>query len=122
MLDSERTGRQVWVSLIVSSPKDAPAILLDLVEWTYANGRSGWDIEREVVINPDGSIRSKRPVPGNEYTLTELGPGTDPIELIARGTMVAITSEEFDRHWDTPWPPRRGWAERLQSWLRARPT
>jgi hypothetical protein len=105
---------------VSSIDPDASAILLDLVEWTYANGRSGWNIEREVVIDPDGSIRSKAPVPGNEYTETELDPGTDPIELIAGGTMMAITSEEFDRHWDTPMPPHRGWGERLLSWLRAR--
>ena len=90
--------------------------LLDLVEWDYSNGRSGWDNEREVVLRADGTVRSKAPTEGDRYATADMFP--DPNQAIVSGEMIAITREEFDRYWNAPVLRRPGLMAKIWSFLR----
>lgn len=112
-----RTGRELFVSWTIPSSGGGHATyLLDLVEWAYPNGRSGWDNEREVVLRPDGTVRSKAPTRGNRYAAAEMFP--DPIEAIESGAMVVITRDKFDGYWNAPVLRGPGLMAKLRSFLR----
>jgi hypothetical protein len=109
-----KTGREVFVSWTVSAAGGGQTtLLLDLVEWAYPNGRSGWDNEREVMLRPDGTIRSKAPTQRHRDVVAEEFP--DPIEAIESGAMVEITREAFDAYWNAPEVKEPGMLKRSRS-------
>jgi hypothetical protein len=100
------TYRRLFVSWTIPSTHGRQVTyLLDLVEELHANGRVGWGLEREVVLRPDGTVRSKAPTPRNRYPSAEMRP--NPIEAIESGDMIAISREEFERHWNSVPPTRK---------------
>lgn len=112
-----RTGRQVFVSWTIPAAGGGEStLLLDLVEWAYPNGRSGWDNEREVMLHPNGTVWRKAPTERHRDVAAEEFP--DPIEAIGSGAMVAITRDEFDRYWNAPALRGPGLMAKLRSFLR----
>jgi hypothetical protein len=73
--------------------------LLELIELPRG-GRTSWDVEREVVLHPDGRIRSKSPTPSNPDPSADMHP--DPREAIATGEMTEILPAEFESCWQMP--------------------
>jgi hypothetical protein len=114
---SVKTGREVFVSWTVSAAGGGQTtLLLDLVEWAYPNGRSGWDNEREVMLHPNGTVRKKAPTHRHRDVVAEEFP--DPIEAIESRAMVEITKDAFGVFWSAPEEKGPGVLDRLGSLVR----
>jgi hypothetical protein len=102
----------LYVSWTIRSGRDSSVTyLLELVEEAHGSSRTSWELEREVVLLPDGRIRSKSPTPRDPDPSAEMRP--DPIEAIERGEMTKILPTEFERYWQMPLSRRRGALRRL---------
>lgn len=102
----------LYVSWTIRSSRGSyVTYLLELVEESHGAGRTSWELEREVVLYPDGRIRSKSPTPRDPDPRAEMRP--DPIDAIERGDMTKIEPTEFERYWQMPVSHRPGPLRRL---------